>query len=199
MQKAFAPNTLPPFVAKPKMQEPHMSLNDFSHRKTELKLGAFFLVGLAFGLAVLRLPSITTESSWLMVALGFTLKINALCALATLVLLSSIGGTLPTRYRNSLLLAAVGRVFAKLVSGLSLRATTFLLGLSCVVAYSRDWHALSTFLIVAIWFVALRKVVLEHASGAPRANATAACAGWMLGVSFQSEISHFAALALHLI
>lgn len=170
-----------------------------SHRKTELNLGAFFLVGLVFGLAVLRLPSIAIESSWLMVVLGFALKINALCALATIVLLSSVGGTLPTRYRDSLLLIAVGRVFAKLVSELSLRVATFLLGLSCVVAYSRDWHALSTFLIVTIWFVALRKLVLEHASGAPRSNITTACAGWILGVSFQSEISHLGALALHLI
>lgn len=167
-----------------------------SHRKTELNLGAFFLVGLVFGLAVLRLPSIAIESSWLMVVLGFALKINALCALATIVLLSSVGGTLPTRYRDSLLLIAVGRVFAKLVSELSLRVATFLLGLSCVVAYSRDWHALSTFLIVTIWFVALRKLV---ASGAPRSNITTACAEWILGVSFQSEISHLGALALHLI
>ncbi|VWC75939.1 hypothetical protein BLA39750_00870 [Burkholderia lata] len=176
----------------------------FSHHviarcKTEIRLGAFCLIGLAFGLAVLQLPSIAAKSSWLMALVGFTLKINALFAFAMVALLSSVGGVLPTRYRDSLLLVAISRVCAKFASGLSLRAAMFILGLSGVVAYSRDWHALSTFLIAAIWFAALRKLVLEHASGAPRPNVTAACTGWIFGVAFQSEISHLGSLAMHII
>jgi hypothetical protein len=168
-------------------------------RKTELLLGAWFLTGVAFGLVVLRLPSSSVAATWLARALKFGLGTTTVVNGAVVTLLCIAVTILPTRYRNSVLLGAGARVAAKFVAPPCLRAASLLLGLSCIIAYTHDWHAFASVLSAAIWFIALRRLTIENATGAPNLSIASACAGWLIGVAFQPSIGHFVGFATHLV
>ncbi|SIO61582.1 hypothetical protein [Paraburkholderia phenazinium] len=167
--------------------------------KSELLLGILFLAGVALGLAVLLVPHSTVVTILLTRALKLILGITTIVNYAVVALLCVASTLLPTRYRNSVLLSAGARVAAKRVARLSMRAVAALLGLNCVIAYSHDWHALAAVLSATVWFLALRRLTIENTTGIPHPRVAAACAGWLIGVSFQPTIGHFVALAMHVV
>lgn len=167
--------------------------------KSKLLLGASFLTGVVFGLVVFLLPSSSLVATWITRGLKFALGTTTVVGGAVVALLCVAVTILPTRYRNNVLLSAGARVAAKLVARSCLRAAALLLGLSCIIAYSHDWHAFASIFSATIWFIALRRLTIENATGAPNLPIASACAGWLIGVAFQPSIGHFVGLATHLV
>ncbi|GAB7536099.1 hypothetical protein BGC_23150 [Burkholderia sp. 3C] len=149
------------------------------------------------GIAVLTVPPTIFGFSWQGPLLSLLVKFNTIMAFAGIALLVGAALKWVPKLRNNGRTHQVARHAVNGVSALALNAAALLFGLSFVIAWTHDGHALSVMLIGAIWFVALRHYVLEQASGAPRMAVVSACAGWMAGVSFQSDIAHIVASAMH--
>ncbi|HKR43335.1 MAG TPA: hypothetical protein VJU59_27240 [Paraburkholderia sp.] len=168
-------------------------------RKPAFAFGVFFAAGLVFGLALLLLPRAAVPISWFNLVLHMGLGVTTTVLVATIALVCVAVTLLPTRYRDSLLLGAAGRLAAKFVGSSSMRAVAFLVGIDCVIAYTRDWHAFVGVLSATIWFAALRRLTIENATGIPHPTIAAVCAGWLIGTSFQPTIAHFLSIATHLV
>ena len=168
-------------------------------RKPVIAFGAFCAAGLMFGLALLLVPRSAVPIGWFNLVLHVGLGVTTTVAVSAIALVCVAVTLLPTRYRDSLLLGAAGRLAAKFVASSSLRAVAFLAGLNCVIAWSRDWHAFAGVLSATIWFAALRRLTIENATGVPHPTVAALCTGWLIGTSFQPTIAHFLSFATRLV
>ncbi|WP_414446796.1 hypothetical protein AB4851_08395 [Burkholderia sp. 22PA0099] len=169
----------------------------FSHLQVRPLVVGHFLGGIGLGIAVMTLPPTILDFSWQARALSLVVKFSTILEFAGIAVLAGAAAKWAPWARRNLPVQQFALSAAQGVCTLSMNAASFLLGLSCVIAFSHDGHALSVMLNAAIWFVALRQFVLEQASGKPRTRVVAACVGWMAGVTFQANIAHAVAVAAH--
>ncbi|WP_186167736.1 hypothetical protein [Burkholderia gladioli] len=165
--------------------------------KAKRQVGVSALVGVALGLAVLTVPSTIFGYPWQGLLFGILLKFGKILFLLSVAALAAIGAQWLPRLRSSMWANKLAHSAANRMCALTLNAAALLAGVSSVVLFCHEGHAFSVFFNGAIWLLALRQFVIEQASGAPRTNVTAACTGWMVGVSFQTNIGHFMAIAMH--
>ena len=164
--------------------------------KAKCLLVAFFAIGITFGIAGLALPHSITMTPWFAEAVRLTLGVSGTTVGAFVAFLCVAMTIFPTPLRKSPFFSAGAKVIAKQVARTCSHAIALLLGLNCIVAYAQDWHAFTGFLSIAVWFLALRTLMLENATGMPRPTFAAASAGWLIGVTFQPTVSHILTIAL---
>ncbi|WP_186206341.1 hypothetical protein [Burkholderia gladioli] len=165
--------------------------------KAKRQAGISALLGVALGLAVLTVPSTIFGYAWQGLLFGILLKFGKIFFLLSVAALAAIGAQWLPRLRSSMWANKLAHSAANRMCALALNAAALLAGLNSVVFFCHEAHAFLVFFNGAIWLLALRQFVIEQASGAPRTNVTAACTGWMVGVSFQPNIAHFMAMAIH--